>query len=99
MKIFASTILLFFVLFLGGPTIVVCLEKDSNSIAQCEDCNSSSSSSIEEIKHDIKYYTFTLFPEMPFFDSGKGSGRIIFENLSKHDLISASIFLPPPNMV
>lgn len=99
MKIFASTILLFFVLFLAGPTIVTCLERNNYSIGQCEDCNTGSSSSIEEIKHEIKYYTFDLFLEMSFFHSGKGSGPIVFENLSKHDLISASIFIPPPNKV
>ena len=100
MKTFASIVLLFFVLFLVAPTIVACLEKDNNSLSLCEDCNTgSSSSSIEEIKHDIKYYTFNAFLEMSFFDSEKDSGRIIFENLSKHDLISATIFIPPPDTV
>ena len=98
MKIFASIVLLFFVLFLVGPTIVACLEKDNDSTSLCEDCNSRSSS-IEEIKHDIKYYTFNPFLEMSFLEAEKGSGLIIFENLSKHDLICASIFIPPPNNV
>jgi hypothetical protein len=98
MKIFASIVLFFFVLFLVGPTIVVCLEKDKDSTELCED-NNVPSSSIEEIKHDIKYYTFNPFLEMSFFDSEEVSGRIIFENLSKHDLICASIFIPPPNNV
>lgn len=84
-----------------APTIVAYLEKDKGSIGLCEDCNntSSSSSSLEEIKHDVKYYTFNPFMEMPFFDSDKGSDLIIFENLSKHDLICASIFIPPPNQI
>jgi hypothetical protein len=99
MRIFASIVLLFFVLFLAGPTIVACLEKDKDTMSLCEDCNAGSSSSIEEIKHDIKYYTFNTFLEMSFFDSEKDSGRIIFENLSKHDLISATIFIPPPDKV
>jgi hypothetical protein len=98
MKIFASIVLLFFVLFLTGPTIVACMEKDRDSTSLCEDCNTPSSS-IEEIKNDIKYYTFNSFFEVSFLDSEKTSGRIIFENLSKHDLISASIFIPPPNQV
>lgn len=98
MKIFASIVLLFFVLFLVAPTIVVCLEEDKDSISLCEDCNSPSSS-FEEIKHDIKYYTFNPFLEMSFIDCKKSSGLIIFENLSKHDLICASIFIPPPNRV
>jgi hypothetical protein len=99
MKTFASIVLLFFVLFLGAPTIVAYLEKDKNPIGQCEDCDSNTSSSIEEIKHDIKLYTFNTFLEIPFLDSEKNSDLIIFENLSKHDLISASIFIPPPNAV
>lgn len=98
MKVFASIVLLFFVLFLAGPTIVAFLEKDKDATSLCEDCNTRSSS-IEEIKHDIKYYTFNPFLEMSFLDVEKGSRLIIFENLSKHDLISASIFIPPPNLV
>jgi len=85
-------------LFLVAPTIVAYLEKDKDPTSLCEDCNTSTSSSIEEIKHDIKYYTFNPFLEMTFLDSEKNSGCIIFENLSKHDLISATIFLPPPNL-
>jgi hypothetical protein len=97
MKIFTSIVLLFFVLFLVAPTIVACLEQDKDSTSICEDCNTSSS--IEEIKNDVKFYTFNPFLEMSFFDSEKASGIIIFENLSKHDLICASIFIPPPNKV
>lgn len=99
MRTFATTVLIFFVLFLTAPTIVACLERDKDSVGLCEDCNTSPSSSIEEIKHDIKYYTFNPFLEMSFFDTEKDSGRIIFENLSKHDLISAAIFIPPPDRV
>lgn len=94
MKVFASIVLLFFVLFLAAPTIVACLENEEDSTSLC---GNSSSSSFEEIKHDIKYYTFNSFLEIPFFDLKKTSGIIIFENLSKHDLITASIFIPPPN--
>jgi hypothetical protein len=99
MKTFANILLLFFVLFLAAPTIVAYLEKDKNATSVCEDCNTGSSSSIEEIKHDIKYYTFNLYLEISFFDSEKKSDRIIFENLSKHDPISATIFIPPPDIV
>lgn len=75
------------------------MEKDKETAGLCEDCNtSSSSSSIEEIKHDIKYYTFDSCSEVPFFDSEKGNGRIIFENLSRHDLISSPVLIPPPNV-
>ncbi|PWA08183.1 hypothetical protein [Flavobacterium laiguense] len=98
MKIFSSIVLLFFVLFLVAPTIVVCLKQDKDSTTICEDCNAPSSS-IEEIKNDLKFYTFNPFLEISFLDSEKSSDIIIFENLSKHDLICASIFIPPPNKV
>lgn len=94
MKIFASIVLLFFVLFLAAPTIVVWLEKDKDRTVLCAN---GANSSFEEIKHDMKFYTFNPFLEISFFDLKKASGLIIFENLSKHDLICASIFIPPPN--
>ncbi|WP_100431403.1 hypothetical protein [Flavobacterium sp. 1] len=94
MKIFASIVLLFFVFFLVAPTIVVCLENDKEDTSLCGNSNNSS---FEELKHDIKYYTFNTFLEIPFLILKKGSGLIIFENLSKHDLNYASIFIPPPN--
>jgi hypothetical protein len=93
MKIFASIVLLFFVFFLVAPTIVACLENDKEDTSLCGNSNNS----FEEIKHDIKYYTFNTFLEIPFLIFKKGSGLIIFENLSKHDLNYASIFIPPPN--
>lgn len=98
MRIFAGIVLLLFVLFLTAPTIVVWLEEDNERTVLCSNGASSSSSS-EEIKHDMKFYTFNPFLEITFFDSKKASGLIIFENLSKHDLICATIFIPPPNKV
>ena len=94
MKIFASIVLLFFVFFLAAPTIVACLENDKENTSIFGNSNSSS---FEELKHDIKYYTFNTFLEIPFLLLKKGSGVIVFENLSEHDKISASIFIPPPN--
>nr|WP_315197033.1 hypothetical protein [uncultured Flavobacterium sp.] len=94
MKIFASIVLLLFVFFLAAPTIVVCLENDKENTSLCGNSNNSS---FEELKHDIKYYTFNTFLEIPFLILKKGSGLIVFENLSKHDLNYASIFIPPPN--
>ena len=94
MKIFASIVLMFFLLFLVAPTIVVCLENEKENTSLCGNSNNSS---FEELKHDIKYYTFHAFFEIPFLILKKGSGLIVFENLSKHDLNYASIFIPPPN--
>jgi hypothetical protein len=99
MKILASIIVLFFVLFLVAPTIVACLEQDVDTTNICEDSNTSSSSSVEEVKNDLKFYTFNPFLDIFFFVSEKASGLIVFENLSKDDLICSSIFIPPPNKV
>ena len=98
MRSFASIVLLFFVLFLAAPTILACIEREKDSTSLCDGNDSSSSSSIEEIKHDIKYYTFNPFFEMSFVDFEKDTDLIVFENLSRHDLICASIFIPPPNL-
>jgi hypothetical protein len=98
MKIIASTVLLFFVLFLAMPTIIFFLENEKDSIELCEDSNTPSSS-VEEIKHVIKYYEFISLFEVSFFDSVKDFKVIIFENFSKHDLVFASIFIPPPNFI
>jgi hypothetical protein len=97
MKIFVKIVLFFFVLFLVTPAIVEWVEKDKATTVLVID--DSTPSSIEEIKMNLKYYTLNPFFEMSFLDFKKASGLIIFENLSKHDLICASIFIPPPNKV
>jgi hypothetical protein len=96
MKIYASIVLVLFVFFLTVPTIVASLEEDKEKTSLCENSNTPSSS-FEELKHDIKFYTFDSFSEISFLKLKKVSTVIIFENLSKHDVISASIFFPPPN--
>jgi hypothetical protein len=97
-KIFVKIVLLLFVLFLVTPAIVEWIEqdKDKDRTSFCID-DEDTNSSIEEVKLDLKFYTSFSFPEIFFFDFKKASGLIIFENLSKHDLICASIFIPPPN--
>lgn len=95
MKNFASIVLLLFVFFLVTPTIVVCLENDRENTSLCG--NNNTPSSFEEIKNDIKYFTVNSFLEFSFFDLKKATDLIVFENLSKHDLNYASIFIPPPN--
>ncbi|WP_143376302.1 hypothetical protein [Flavobacterium sp. ZT3R18] len=97
MKIFVKIVLFFFVLFLVTPVIVEWVEKDKARTSLCVDDDTNSS--IEEVKLDLKFYTSFSFSEILFFDLKKASGLIIFENLSKHDLICASIFIPPPNKV
>lgn len=97
MKFISSIVLLLFVLFLVAPTIVLCIEKDKDKSSLSS--NNTTSSSFEELKHDIKYCTLNYLLEISFLNVKKDTGLIIFENLSKHDLISASIFIPPPNTI
>ena len=95
MKIFIKIVLFFFVLFLVTPAIVEWVEKDKERTSICVDDDSSFS--IEEVKNNLKLYTSFSFQEIVFLSLKKGSGLIIFENLSRHDLVCASIFIPPPN--
>jgi hypothetical protein len=98
MKIVASIVLLFFVLFLACPTIVACLEKDKDCTNLCED-GDDRSSSVEEIKFDVTFDPINTFYEMSFLDIENSSSIIVSKNLAKHDLICSSIFIPPPNQV
>jgi hypothetical protein len=96
-KTFVKIVLFFFVLFLVTPAIVEWLEKDKERTSICVDDDTNSS--LEEVKQDLKFYASFTFSELLFFDLKKASGLIIFENLSKHDLICATIFIPPPNKI
>jgi hypothetical protein len=97
MKFFVKIVLFLFVLFLVTPAIVEWMEKDKETTVLVID--DSTPSSIEEVKMNLKFCTLNHSFEMSFLDLKKTSSLIIFENLSKHDLISASIFIPPPNKV
>lgn len=93
MKWIAQLFLIVFVAFLATPTIVSLIEKSTDtsyfySTAEEEQPH-------KEVKADLNYdlsYHFIVFPE------GKSS-LILSENLSRHDYIAASIFIPPPEQV
>ena len=87
-------ILLFvFISFLLTPTIVSLIEKDS-------DTSIFYSFSEEEKAHKeikavfISHISFEDLPELSI-----NSNLILSENLSKHDKITSSIFIPPPEQV
>lgn len=94
-KVFAKIFMLFFVLFLVTPVIVEWIEKDKGF--SCESNFEDDSSSLEDLKMDVKLVLFVSFFEISFFGFKKVSEIILSENFSKHDLICASIFIPPPN--
>lgn len=91
MKIVASVLLFVFIAFLVTPTIVSLIEKDADT---------SIFYSFSEEEHSPKgvkaIFDFNnLYELLPFRSTN--SSLILSENLSKHDAITASIFIPPPN--
>jgi hypothetical protein len=91
MKIVAQVLLFVFIAFLITPTIVTVIDKDA-------DTSIFYSSSEEE--HSLKSIKAIFDFDAPFdlfhFFSNNSS-LILSENLSKHDAITAAIFIPPPN--
>ncbi len=91
MKVLAKILLFVFVAFLITPTIVSLIEKKADiSIFYSLSEEEHSHKSIKVIL-DVK----TSFELIQYL--GSNSSLILSENLSRHDAISASIFIPPPN--
>lgn len=91
MKITAHIFLFVFISFLLTPTIVSLIEKDN-------DTSPLYSFSEEEKAHKEIMAVFiyhNLFEDLPELCSN--SSLIFSENLSKHDKIDTTIFIPPPN--
>jgi hypothetical protein len=92
MKFATRLVLLMFVLFISTPTIVSVIKKTVDtsyfySMSEEELAH-------KEIKADFKEHSYH------FVDlSGQTSGLILFENLSKHDNVASTIFIPPPEQV
>ena len=81
-----------FVLFLATPTIVSVVKKSSDtsiffSMAEEEQPH-------QEIKAELKYCSVNIFHFEKLVSS-----LIVYENLSKHDNVSSTIFIPPPELV
>lgn len=91
MKIIAQILLLLFVAFLITPTVVSIIEKNNNASIIY-------SFSEEEHSHKGFKVIFDFYPSFEIIQFlGYNSSLILSENLSKHDAITASIFIPPPN--
>ena len=92
MKFTALSILFLFVTFLITPTIVSVLEKNS-------DTSIFYNFSEEEQSHKVFKEFFVLQTSNDiFYLQPYHTSLIISENLSKHDKICCTIFIPPPNV-
>ena len=93
MKHLAQIVLVLFVAFLSTPTIVSLIEKKT-------DVSIFYSLTEEEIHKDIKVFKEVSRQNYarPSSDlNGSLKGKIIYENLSRHDKVTGKIFSPPPN--
>jgi hypothetical protein len=93
MKLAVKLTLLMFVIFLSTPTIVGMIEKSCDTsifFSMTEE-----ELSHKEIKAELKFSPSHEFIEISAFSSS----LILSENLSKHDNVCASIFIPPPDLV
>ena len=89
----SKILLLLFLTFLVTPTIVTVIEKSS-------DISMFYSVSEEENAHkEIKVLFYSESPSETITAVESSSNVILSENLSKHDNITSSIFIPPPNQV
>ncbi len=93
MKFTIKVVIFVFFIFLSTPTILSLIEKNTDvsffySSAELEDMH-------KDVKLEFKFDTFSF----SFFTLPKKSSIVLSENLSKHDNISSSIFIPPPDLV
>jgi len=93
MKFAVKIVLFLFITFLSTPTIVSVIKKST-------DTSIFYSMSEEELTHKEVKAEFKFEPLFTAFNfPTKTSGIILYENLSKHDNIASSIFIPPPEQV
>lgn len=93
MKIIAQILLFIFIAFLLTPTIVRVIEKSTDtSITYSFFEEEQSHKQIKAIFHFEIAYEIIHLSELT-------SKIILSENLSKHDIISSTIFIPPPDHV
>jgi len=95
MKYLSGLVLLMFVTFLSTPTIVTLIEKQTDISTFYSFSEEEIHKNAKEIKANLKEDTHI---ELTDWNNQKNT-KIIFENLSKHDNVFASIFSPPPELV
>ena len=96
MKFVVKIVLIVFLVFLSTPTIVSLIEKSTDTsfffdLSEEEEEEESQ----KEFKADFKFYSALEFVDF----SIDTSNLILSESLSKHDNISATIFVTPPEQV
>lgn len=93
MKIISKIFLILFIAFLITPTIITVIQKSADiSVFYTV-------SEEEHVHKEIKTFFYLENPAEISAPSKLSSGVILSENLSKHDKITSSIFIPPPNEV
>jgi hypothetical protein len=93
MKFAVKLLLIVFITFLSTPTIVSVIKKST-------DTSYFYGMSEEELAHKEVKAELKFEPALTFnFVESKSSGPVLSENLSKHDNIASSIFIPPPEQV
>ena len=93
MKFTVKLVIFIFFIFLSTPTILSLIEKNTDvsffySSAELEDMH-------KDVKLEFKFDTFSF----SFFNLPKKSSLVLSKNVSKHDNISSSIFILPPDLV
>lgn len=87
-----SIVLVMFVFFLSTPTIVSLIEKST-------DTSLFYSMTEEELSHKEVKAELRCDHHVFINLSGNSSGLILSENLSRHDNVFSSIFIPPPELI
>lgn len=93
MKMISKIFLILFLAFLVTPTIVTVIEKSSDISVFY------SVSEEENIHKEIKVLFSSESSSEIIITAKLSSSAILSENLSKHDNITSSIFILPPNHV
>jgi len=93
MKFCVNLLLFVFLTFLSTPTIVSVIEKSCDTTIFF-------TMSEEECHKEIKLAVVAIAHSYELSDiSATSSSLIVSENLSRHDHISAAIFIPPPDQI
>ena len=93
MKLISKILFLIFITFLITPAVVTVIEKSADiSIFY-------SMTEEEHVHKDMKTFFYLDNSSVVFVSTKLSSGAVLSENLSKHDNIASSIFIPPPDQV
>lgn len=95
MKWIVKIVLVIFIAFIAMPTIVSFIEKSNNKTC----FYNVTEEDVNEKEIDIKAYFVFQDDFKPSYFLVKKSNVILSKNLSKHDNIAATIFIPPPELI